>query len=105
MFKTSHPKSHNNYTNVIKIPNQDYKYKFYIVRDDRITRRYKPLCKTSYINNDDIKELIEYERYEDLPEEEWDNNKQQTNEEETSEETNEEEQKEETTTEHIVIVD
>ena len=110
MFKTSHPKSHNNYTNVIKIPNQDYKYKFYIVRDDRITRRYKPLCKTSYINNDDIKELIEYERYEDLPEEEWDNNKQtnnkqQTNEEEQSEETTSEEQSEETQTEHIVIVD
>ena len=96
MFKTSHPKSHNNYTNVINIPNKDYKYKFYVVRDDRITRRYKPLCKTSYINNDDIKELIEYERYEDLPEEEWDNK--QTNEEQ-SEETNEE-----TQTEHIVIV-
>ena len=110
MFKTSHPKSHNNYTNVIKIPNQDYKYKFYVAIDDRITRRYKPLCKTSYIKNDDIKELIQYERYEDLPEEEWDNNKQQTNEEE--QQTNEEEQSEEEQqtneeeqTEHIVNVD
>ena len=88
MFKTSHPKSHNNYTNVIKIPNQYYKYKFYVAIDDGIIRRYKPLCKTSYINNDDIKELIEYERYEDLPEEEWDNNKQQTNEEEEQKEPN-----------------
>ena len=111
MFKTSHPKSHNNYTNVINIPNKDYKYKFYVVRDDRITRRYKPLCKTLYINNDDIKELIEYERYEDLPEEEWDNNKAKTNEEEQSEEEQSEEtqseetQSEEEQTEHIAIVD
>ena len=97
MFKTSHPKSHNNYTNVIKIPNQDYKYKFYVAIDNGITRKFKPLCKTSYINNDDIKELIQYERYEDLPEEEWDNN----NEAKTSEE----ETNEQTQTEHIVIVD
>lgn len=101
MFKTSHPNEHNNYTNVIKIPNQDYKYKFYVVRDDRITRKYKPLCKTSYINNDDIKEIIEYERYEDLPEEEWDNNKQQTN--EVREEQNEEEETQQKDTNEVIV--
>lgn len=100
MFKTSHPKSHNDYTNVIKIPNQDYKYKFYIAIDDGIIRKFKPLCQTSYIKNDDIKELIQYERYEDLPEEEWDNNNKQEEQQETNEQTNEQ-----THTAHIVVVD
>lgn len=96
MFKTSHPKTHNNYTNVINIPKQDYKYKFYIAIDDGIIRKFKPLSKTSYINNDDIKELIQYERYEDLPEEEWDNNNKQEEQQQTNEQTH---------TAHIVVVD
>lgn len=75
-FKTSHPKNHNNYTNVVRIPNQDYKYKYYVVYDDGDERTYEPFAKTDFSECDDILQLLAYERYEDLPEEEWDNNKQ-----------------------------
>ena len=80
MFKTSHPKSHNNYTNVVRIPNGEYKYKYYVVYDDGDERTYEPFAKTDFSECDDILQILAYERYEDLPEEEWDN-KQQTNEE------------------------
>ena len=91
-FKTSHPKSHNNYTNVVRIPNGEYKYKYYVVYDDGDGRTYEPFAKTDFSECDDILQLLAYERYEDLPEEEWDNNKQSK---EQSKEQNEEEQNEE----------
>ena len=45
-------------------------------------------CQTDFSECDDILQILAYERYEDLPEEEWDN-KQQTNKQQTNEETNE----------------
>lgn len=90
-FKTSHPKSHNNYTNVVRIPNDEYKYKYYVVYDDGDERTYEPFAKTDFSECDDILQLLAYERYEDLPEEEWDNNnKTKTNKAKTEEEAAEE---------------
>ena len=89
-FKTSHPKSHNNYTNVVRIPNQDYKYKYYVVYDDGDERTYEPFAKTDFSECDDILQLLAYERYEDLPEEEWDNNNKAKTEEEVAEELDDE---------------
>lgn len=89
-FKTSHPKNHNNYTNVVRIPNGEYKYKFYVVYDDGDERTYEPFAKTDFSECDDIKELIQYERYEDLPEEEWNNNNKAKTEEEVAEELDDE---------------
>lgn len=77
-FKTSHPKNHNNYTNVVRIPNGEYKYKYYVVYDDGDERTYEPFAKTDFSECDDILQLLAYE---DLPEEEWDNNKAKTGEE------------------------
>lgn len=84
-FKTSHPKNHNNYTNVVRIPNGEYKYKYYVVYDDGDERTYEPFAKTDFSECDDILQLLEYERYEDLPEEEWGNNNKAITEEEAAE--------------------
>ena len=67
-FKTSHPKEHNKYTNVIKMPQCPYKYQFYVISYKNEHRNIKPFCRTSYSEKDDILELIEYDKYEDMPE-------------------------------------
>ena len=88
MFKTSHPKEHNHYTNIIKMQQGIYKYQFYVVSYKNEYKKVKPFCKTSYSDKDDILELIEYDKYEDMPELSQDNN-QETATEEYEEEQNE----------------
>lgn len=73
MFKTSHPKEHNHYTNIIKMQPGHYKHQFYVVSYKNEYKKVKPFCKTSYSDKDDILELIEYDKYEDMPELSQDN--------------------------------
>ena len=92
LFKTSHPKDHNHYTNIIKMQQRLYKYRFYVVSYKNEYKKVKPFFKTSYSDKDDILELIKYDKYEDMPEQSQDNNQETTTEEyeeEQSEETNE----------------
>ena len=85
MFKTSHPKDHNHYTNIIKIQPGLYKHRFYVITYKNEYKKVKPFCKTSYSDKDDILELIKYDKYEDMPE-----LSQETNQETTTEEYEEE---------------
>lgn len=89
-FKTSHPKEHNKYTNIIKMPKGSYKYQFYIISYKNEYKNIKPFCRTPYSEKDDILELIEYDKYEDMPELSTDDNKTTPTEEEEQEEQNEE---------------
>ena len=101
LFKTSHPKTHNHYTNIIKMKQVNYKYQFYVISYRNGYKNIKPFCKTTYSDMHDILELIEYDKYEDMPELSQDDNKETNEEEEQNEEQNEE-QSEET---NEVIVD
>ena len=60
LFKTSHPKKQNKYINVIRMKPGTYSYKFYVVEYYNDSRYIMPFCKTSYIEYEDITELIKY---------------------------------------------
>lgn len=88
MFKTSHPKTHNHYTNIIKMKPITYKHQFYVISYRNGYKNIKPFCKTTYSDMHDILELIEYDKYEDIPELSKDKTPTEEYEEEQNEETN-----------------
>lgn len=59
-FKTSHPKKQNKFINVVRMKPGTYSYKFYVVNYCGDSRYIVPFCKTSYIEYEDITELIKY---------------------------------------------
>ena len=107
MFKTSHPKEHNHYTNIIKMKPITYKYQFYVISYRNGYKNIKPFCKTTYSDMHDILELIEYDKYEDIPELSQDNSTArmlERSEKETTTEEYEEEQEEQNEETNEVIV-